>query len=539
MSTPSEQATQPELGRDRYRIREPIGKGGQARTYLAEDAATGGQVVVKVLRLDRIDDWKATESFEREARALRSIDHPRVPDYVDHFQSHEREHRYCLVQEYVPGEPLESLIEEGLQVDESEARRLARQMLDVLEYLHGLTPPVVHRDVKPSNILRRPDGEYVLVDFGGVRVVLPDERRDSTIVGSHGYMPHEQMTGRAEPASDLYGLGATLVRLLSRRPPGELVEGARVAFRDHVRVSEEFAQFLEGLLEPSVEDRIGSAERARAVLEGRTPDAVEAPTGWRPDSERLEVQATDDGIEVCFRPRPRFSRLRRWMRYLASWEHGVPAHTFPRHSMGSLLVGIGLLVFLPIGLVLLPIVMLAVWTGEMESPRPFLRWLGQFGYGACMVLGPFAGCLGPVALLNQFEGLESLLSDSALGLAAVGLSMAFMFLLPIVILPLVDGALQLRGEGRSDRLSLRADIEALEFRVGDSSYEWRVGDHRIESGRPEELREIDERDHPLNGQTQIIVRTESSAVQFPTDPTVRDRQRLRKMLAPFVHSGPF
>ncbi len=174
-------------------------------------------------------------------------------------------------------------------------------MLEILDDLHGLDPSVIHRDIKPSNVLRRPDGSYVLVDFGGVRVALLDDQAGSTIIGSHGHMAQEQLMGRAEPASDLYRLGVTLVHLLNRKAPSDRTTGMELDFSDHIRISDEFEQWLNGMLEPLVEDRFASAREALVAIEGQetsvgddfesSPDPPQANAGRTWDCERLHVES--------------------------------------------------------------------------------------------------------------------------------------------------------------------------------------------------------------------------------------------------------
>src|SRR5262249_36626588 len=125
--------------------------------------------------------------------------------------------------------------------DETEARRIARQLLGILRYLHERG--IVHRDVKPANVLRRPDGTLVLVDFGAARAVA-GVTHGATLVGTFGYMPPEQLGGTVDATADLYALGATLVHLVGRKAPEEIL-GPDLELRlDHLHVSPGFRAFL-------------------------------------------------------------------------------------------------------------------------------------------------------------------------------------------------------------------------------------------------------------------------------------------------------
>lgn len=266
----------------RYRLLAPIGRGGMGTTYEAEpiDAPTGSpRVALKELRLARVDDWKLIELFEREARVLANVTHRAVPAYVEHFAVEEAGGRtFCLVQQLAPGRSLASLIASGWRADEAEARRIAEALLDVLDYLHARRPPVFHRDIKPLNVLREDTGKVWLVDFGAVRDVYRSTvAGGSTVAGTFGYMAPEQLHGVARPESDLYGLGATLVHVLSGQSPAELPHRKlRVDFRPRVNVSRAFATWLEKVLEPAPEDRFPTVGHALIAL--RSPDR---PAGLR------------------------------------------------------------------------------------------------------------------------------------------------------------------------------------------------------------------------------------------------------------------
>lgn len=312
---------------DRYALTRQIGEGGQGQTYLAVDRKTKQSVAVKELNLGRTNDWKSVDLFEREARVLESLSHPAIPAYVDAFHLQEPDakvERFFLVQEFVDGENLETLIEQGLRFNEESAREFLEEMLQILSYLHGLSPAVIHRDIKPSNIIRRPDGRLALIDFGAVQAVLPGEKGASTIVGTSGYMPLEQLMGRATPATDIYGLGATVVHLLTHRHPADLpVKAMALQFQDFVNVSSELTGVLEGMLAPHVEDRLATAEAVRERL--RPPAKLQRPAATgiafgRPEGQEagflgsLVQDATQKALARQFpdidRPvrRPRFLR---------------------------------------------------------------------------------------------------------------------------------------------------------------------------------------------------------------------------------------
>ena len=271
-----------EIIRDRYRIVAPIGKGSMGTTYEAEDLTDYKRVAMKVVSLRQAQDWKTIELFDREGRVLANLQHPGIPKYLDRFQEDTpSDRRFYLVQALAPGESLAALVEKGWRPDERRVRDMALQLLDILDYLHGLTPPVIHRDIKPHNIIRDGDGKLYLVDFGAVQDVYRNTlTRGGTFVGTLGYMPHEQFRGQVGAASDLYALGATLLFLLAGKSPAELPQKRmKIDFRRHVKISPEFARWLGKMLEPAVEDRFASAIEAASEMPGELKSPP--PRQWK------------------------------------------------------------------------------------------------------------------------------------------------------------------------------------------------------------------------------------------------------------------
>ncbi len=258
-----------EIVAQHYRILDPLGQGGSGTTYLAEDLQSGQQVALKALSLYRMTDWKMVELFEREAQVLAQLNHSAIPRYLEYFYVDTPQNRsFYIAQQLAPGHSLAALVQNGWRVTEEEVRHIAIQILEILVYLHEHTPPIIHRDIKPQNLIRRDDGQVFLVDFGAVQdTYYSTFARSRTVVGTFGYMAPEQFRGQAVPATDLYGLGATLLFLLTHRSPADLpTDGLKIDFRSRVQISEEFADWLEKMLEPDVEDRFSSAKEALAAL---------------------------------------------------------------------------------------------------------------------------------------------------------------------------------------------------------------------------------------------------------------------------------
>jgi eukaryotic-like serine/threonine-protein kinase len=255
---------------ERYQIVTLLGQGGTGKTYSAIDLINGKKVAIKAVFLSEITDWKTLDLFEREAKVLATLNHPFIPKYLDYFYlDTETDRRFYLVQELVTGESLFNLVKKGLHFTEEEVKNIGIQVLEILNYIHQLSPPVIHRDLKPQNLICNEENQIYLVDFGAVQDLYHNTLNlTGTIVGTFGYMPPEQFRGKAFFASDLYSLGATLIFLLTHRSPAELPnQRLKIDFRSKITVSEEFAHWLDKMTAPTFEERYHSAEEALQILQ--------------------------------------------------------------------------------------------------------------------------------------------------------------------------------------------------------------------------------------------------------------------------------
>ncbi|PSB59096.1 serine/threonine protein kinase [Chamaesiphon polymorphus] len=289
--------------KDRYQIIDILGQGGIATTYAATDLETDETVAIKVMSLRRAQDWKAIELFEREAKILAQLNHPCIPKYLDYFQiDSDRDREFYIVQSLAPGTPLSVLIDRGWQPEVAEVEQIAAQILAILAYLHHLNPPVIHRDLKPQNLIKSLDGKISLVDFGAVQDTYHQTvTGGSTVVGTYGYMAPEQFRGQAFLSTDLYGLGTTLLFLLTRSDPSNLPQKQlKINFRSTLKLPPKFADWLDRMLEPTVEQRFTTAAEALAVLQGmqKLPPPVANNRPRKPKDSPIRLIADETTLTI-------------------------------------------------------------------------------------------------------------------------------------------------------------------------------------------------------------------------------------------------
>jgi Protein kinase domain len=256
-----------------YTVERVLAQGPHARVYVAADSG-GNRVALKELQFATVPSVQQLDAFEREADALRSLQHPGIPTYVGRFREGQGVAlRLYLAFELIAGETLASSLVRG-PLAAPDGLRLVEHLLDILGYLHGRTPPVLHRDLKPANVVLRPDGTVALVDFGSVRTLSSERTHGSTLVGTFGYMPPEQLGGTVDRTSDLYALGATLLHALTGRPPSDWL-GPSLQLRLPPGLPAPFDAWLPRLLEVDPARRPSDVAQARALLHrpktGRPP----------------------------------------------------------------------------------------------------------------------------------------------------------------------------------------------------------------------------------------------------------------------------
>lgn len=251
-----------------YQIVRELGcnpEGGRI-TYLATDTRTGEPVTVKEFRFAFAGaSWAGLKAHEREIEMLRQLKHPRIPRYLDSFETPSG---FGLVQEYKNAPSLA----ECDRFTPEQIQQIAASVLGILVYLQRHRPPIIHRDIKPENILVDDRINAYLVDFGFAKAGGKNTALSSVAAGTPGFMPPEELFNRPlTEASDLYSLGATLISLLTRTPSremGQLIdENYCFKFRHRVPVCDRrFLTWLERMVEPNVKRRFPNASKALSAL---------------------------------------------------------------------------------------------------------------------------------------------------------------------------------------------------------------------------------------------------------------------------------
>jgi len=223
-ATPPPSLLPQSLLKQRYRIVAQIGKGGFGEVYKAVDNQFGGRLVaIKSMSLDGLNSREAIEAaqaFEREALMLANLMHPNLPSIYDYFNENRRSY---LVMSFIEGMTLEDYLKlRGGRLPVEKVLPIGIQLCSVLGYLHKRQPAIIFRDLKPANVMRTPDRQLYLIDFGVARLFKHGQARDTIALGSPGYAAPEQY-GKAQttPQADIYSLGATLHHLLSGTDPSE------------------------------------------------------------------------------------------------------------------------------------------------------------------------------------------------------------------------------------------------------------------------------------------------------------------------------
>lgn len=256
----------------KYEILKKIGQGGMSVVYLAIDNRLNKQWAVKEIIYKNTEEINVfLKGLEIEANILKKVDHPVLPRIVDIIRYQENVY---VVMDYIEGRTLTDILkEEGAQPQEL-VIEWAKQLADALAYLHSLDPPVIYRDMKPSNIMLKPEGNIKLIDFGTAKEFNQENIADTIALGTKGYAAPEQFgdaAGRGihntDVRTDIYSLGATLYHLVTGNNPTEPPYEMRPIREWNKQLSKGLEKIIEKCIQPNPENRFQSCAELLYALE--------------------------------------------------------------------------------------------------------------------------------------------------------------------------------------------------------------------------------------------------------------------------------
>lgn len=241
---------------DKYEILKEIGRGGMSVVYLAMDKRLNKQWAVKEIRKKGSgkNDEIVVNSLLAEANLMKRLDHPALPRIVDIIDNGVT---IYVIMDYIEGESLDKVLHEYGAQPEAQVVGWAKQLCDALSYLHAQNPPIIYRDMKPANVMLKPEGNIKIIDFGIAREYKEQNLADTTVLGTRGYAPPEQYSGQTDARSDIFALGMTMHHLLTGVDPrnGEPYAPVR---QWNPELSEGIELIIDRCVEPAPENRYQS-----------------------------------------------------------------------------------------------------------------------------------------------------------------------------------------------------------------------------------------------------------------------------------------
>lgn len=256
-----------ELLGGRYRLVKILGKGGMSTVFLAENINLGTFWAVKKISKNACINTDTIKALPIESDILKKLNHPALPRIIDII---ENEDSIYIVQDFIEGTSLDKEIEKSGKFPETKVIEWAKQICDVLIYLHSFKPnPIIYRDMKPSNIILTPWGDIKLVDFGIAREYKEDRKNDTVYIGTRGYAAPEQYGGgQSNVTTDIYSFGVTLFHLLTGEGPSQFPFGLKIPECHSGNVSHRMMQLISKCTRYNPEERYQSAYELKKDIEG-------------------------------------------------------------------------------------------------------------------------------------------------------------------------------------------------------------------------------------------------------------------------------
>jgi len=286
----------------KYEILKKIGEGGMSIVYLARNNRLNMQLAVKEIKNDKSKNAQTLlKGLDREAEILKKVDHPVIPRIIDIVKYYDTK---CVVMDFIEGENLADKLKEIGAFEQEKVIEWGIQLAGALRYLHSMDPPIIYRDMKPSNVMLRPDGSVKLIDFGTAKSYEIENNADTTALGTRGYAAPEQFgdsKGRGiyktDQRTDIYNLGATLYHVVTgknpQEPPYEIVPIRQV----NPALSSGLEQIILKCTKPNPDDRYQTCDELIYALEHYT----ELDESYRRENRRrIDIFAVTCALTVIF-----------------------------------------------------------------------------------------------------------------------------------------------------------------------------------------------------------------------------------------------
>lgn len=390
MPAPAPAAPAPPLLQGRYELVQKLGQGGMGAVYLANDRRLSTvRWAVKEMSDAQItsplDRQQAGDAFKHEAELLARLSHPNLPRVTDHFTENGKNY---LVMEFVPGETLAAYCHtHGLPRPLPEVLAWAHQLCDVLGYLHRQAPPVIFRDLKPANVMRTPEGQLRLIDFGIARLFKAGQSRDTQAYGTMGYSAPEQYgRGQTDARSDVYSLGVLLHHLLTGHDPAATPFRLPPVGQLNPAIPHPIAAAIARATDNDPNNRFATIADVQHALLG---------SGYLVQPQPAVPQQPSTGPTVALNERVNLGQNLASGPYPGSAPLSAPPAATTSLAAASMWIGITSVVWMAIA------VLVVIIGGNSGDPENTLSGFGALLGFPPLILGPVAGGLGLVAILRK------------------------------------------------------------------------------------------------------------------------------------------
>ena len=260
----------------RYKVLKLLGQGGFFKTYFVMDEKCNKQWAMKVCdKTHKSYSPTLREIILQEPHMMMKLDHPAIPKVVDIVED---EASICIIREYVQGQTLDVLVDNNGPIKQEAVLEWAKQLCDVLGYLHKQTPAYIYRDMKPSNVILQPCGNVKLIDFGAVKVYDALLKQDDCVLGTRGYAAPEAFCGVTDQRSDIFSLGMTMHHLVTGVNPNMPPYETKPIREINPQLSSRLEAIIMRCIRPNPDERFQSCDELMLALEGNPVSPQKKPS---------------------------------------------------------------------------------------------------------------------------------------------------------------------------------------------------------------------------------------------------------------------